>query len=81
MEVAQVVGDPPPLVVEVNGPCAQHDLVLIVATPNCGLLRWLLVFVPELDVRVATLALEVLGAHFLADSERALERRSEDVLG
>ena len=74
LKVAQVVGDPPTLVVEPKGSRAQDDLVLVVAAPNGGLLRRLLVFVPKLDVRVATLALEVLGA-LLGNFERALERR------
>ena len=78
LQVAQVVGDAPSLVVEPNGPSTQHEFVFIVTAPNCGILCLLLGLVPELDVRVAPLALEVLAA-LVADFERALKRRFDDV--
>ena len=78
LQVAQVPGDPPAVVVEPNGPCAQHEFVLIVAAPNTGFLHRLLASVPKFDIRIATFALEVLGA-LVADFERALERRLHDV--
>ena len=78
LQMAQVLGDAPALAVEPNGPRAQHEVVLVVAATNRGLFRRLLASVPKLDVRVAALALEVLGA-LVADFERALERRAHDV--
>ena len=74
LKVAQVVGDPPDtLVVEPNGPRTHDDFLLIVAVPNGGLLRGLLVSIPKLDTVGPRFHFEVRGAQ-VARFQCALHR-------
>ena len=69
----QIKPNPPALVVEPE-PCGANDeLMSVVASPNRRGWRRLQIFVPKSNSRIASLASEMLHAHFLALFQRGLE--------